>query len=259
MRKWRPGHKCVYIIPEIRGNLNSLEVILNRILPLRKFVGQEDVLICVGGFIDGDEYGPEVLDALITIRKEYGDRAIFIRGDHEEMFLRAISGSEKDYQYWIQNGGSSTLEGYVRLSGLRSSSATIPQTRLKDIIPQSHIDFLQSLPYFYELENYFFFHGGINPKIPLSDNNPITFAFDTVSNRLYKAGWKGDVEKIVPDDRIFVGTHNSGKKPVIYPRWFMLGEAAPKSLLCLELNSMECVKAKRGKSRIYKTLIKIYE
>lgn len=256
MRKWRPSFKSIYIIPEVRGNIEGLEIILNRILPLRKFVGQEDILIVMGGLIDGDEDGGKVIETLMTVRKEYGGRFICIRGDHEEMLLRAVEGSERDYQYWIEQGGATTLSGYLKASGVRSEASSLPQNRLRDIIPESHIAFLKSLDFSYELDDYLFVHGGINPKVLLSENNPITFAFDTVANRLYKAAWKEGGELFV--EKCVVATHNSGREPVIYPRYFALGGTAPQKLLVGDLSSMEFCAVKKGKSRIYKTKVKVF-
>jgi hypothetical protein len=257
MRKWRPSFKCIYLIPEVRGNIDSLEVILNRVLPLRKFKGQEDCLIMLGGYSDADEHVHKVIDTLISLKEEYGDRVVFLRGDHEEMMLRSITGSERDYTYWLENGGAITLEGYLKRSGLKPGASSFPHNRLRDVIPVEHVKFLQSLPFFYETEDFFFIHGGFNPKLPLKDNNPITFAFDTVSNRLYKSAWGKEGEISV--EKVIVAAHNSGKAPVIYPRYFMLGGTAPKKLIVMDLNSMEFCAAKRGKSRIYKTNIMIME
>jgi hypothetical protein len=258
MRKWRPSFKSIYVIPEVRGNLSSLEVILNRILPLRKFKGQEDMLIMLGGYIDADEDAPGVLDALITIQAEYGARVVFIRGDHEEMMLRAIIGAEKDYQYWIQNGGGPTLEAYVRRAGLKGAAASLPQSRLKDIIPASHVEFIQSLPYSYAHEDFFFFHGGFNPQRALSETTPLTFAFDQSASQIYKQKWKSGAKLDV--EKIMIGAHNyNSNAPIIFPRYFMLGGTAPRKLIVVDLNSMEACAAKRGKSRIYKTNIRVVE
>lgn len=263
MRKWRPSYRCIYIIPEVLGNLNALEIILNRVLPLRKFQGQEDILVMLGGYIDGTEDGGKVIDTLITIKQEYGDRFIPIRGDNEQMMLGAVEGSSKDYDYWIENGGVETISGYLKTAGIRSEASSLPQNRLKDIVPKTHIDFLKSLPFFYSVEGYMFIHGGFAPGVPLDRQNPTTFAFDRSANRLYKRAWndptKSDVEKLLNDDRVVIGSHNSSKNPVIYPRYLMLGGLGPKSLICGDLNSMEFVKVKTGKSRIYKTNIKVYE
>lgn len=256
MRKWRPGYICKYIIPEVSGNLKSLEIILNRVLPLRKFKGQEDVLIMLGGFIDGDEDGCNVIETLITLKKEYEERIILLRGDHEERMLNSILGTEKDFQYWIENGGASTIEGYIKLAGLKEPGASLPQTRLKDIIPKHHIEFLQSLPYSYEIEDYFFIHGGFNSKVGLKDTANSTYAFDYSSNKIYKKSWGKEDEILV--EKTVVACHNSSKEPVIYQNYMMLGELAPKALICIDINSMESVKVKRNKSRIYRTHIKTY-
>lgn len=264
MRKWRPAHKCIYVIPEVRGNVVGLEIILNRVLPLRKFVSQEDMLIILGGYIDGDIYGGKIIDICISIKQEYRDRAIFIRGDHEEMMLRAIEGSERDYSYWVENGGSSTIEGYLIDAKIKSSASSFPQNRLRDIIPITHINFIKSLPYYFEYEDYFFLHGGFNSNVDLKDNNPTTLAFDNTASRLYRTAYIQkrflDVEKAIKADKIVVGTHNGGvKEPAIFQKYMMLGGTAPKSLICIDINSMESVKVKKGKSRIYKTIIKVYE
>lgn len=258
MRKWRPSFKSIYVIPEVRGNLESLEIILNRILPLRKFVNQEDKLIMLGGYIDGDQRSAQVVETLLTISDEYKDRCVFLRGDHEELMLRSISGTENDFLSWMQAGGLSTIESYAKKSGLNGPASSIPQSRLRDIIPPSHISFLKSLPAYHEEEDFFLFHGGFNPKIPLSDNGDNTFLFDVTSSKKYKQQW-GKEDQIVVD-KVMIGAHNYGsKEPIIFPKYFMLGGTAPKKLIVLDLNSMEACAAKRGKSRIYKTKIRTIE
>jgi len=257
MKKWRPGHKCLYVIPEIKGNINSLEVILNRILPLRKFSGQEDDLIFLGGYIDGFEHGHKVLDILITIRAEYGERVVCLIGSSEHRFLRAILGNEREYRDWISCGGTKTIEGYLNRAGIKSDAGVFPQNRLKDIVPNNHIEFLQSLQYSHIKDGYLFIYGGLNWKLPISNNNAISFALDTSFYKfykcLYKEGREIDVEKVV------IAAYTDGGMPVAYPKYMALGMGAPKSLLCADLNSMQFVRAKNGKSRIYPVEIKIYE
>ncbi len=257
MKKWRPGHKCLYVIPQVGGNIDSLEVILNRVLPLRKFIGQEDEIIFLGGYLGGFEYGHKVLDTLLTIRNEYKGRATFLIGSSEHRFLRAIFGDENEYRDWISCGGANTIQGYLDRASIRSDAATLPQSRLKDVVPRSHIEFLQSLPYSHTKDGYLFVYGGINWKLPIAENNPVSFALDTSFYKFYRSLWKAGRE--IDVERVVVAAYTDGGVPIAYPKYMALGMDAPKSLLCADLNSMQFVRAKNGKSRIYPVEIKICE
>lgn len=254
-RKWRPSFLCHYIIPEVCGNLDSLEIIFNRILPLRKFKGQEDVLIMLGRYIDGLKDGYKVLDALIALKQEYEDRFICIRGDREELFLKSFEG-ERNYQYWIETGGHTTLQGYLDRAELKTSATSFPYTRLKDIVPQTHIDFLKSLPCYAELENYVFFCSGIDWSKSIENNSDGNFLFDKTSSKKFKKMIRDnqDVEKEIIGDSVFVGSENERHKgrPFIHQKYMMMGIGGPKKLLVGDLNSMEFSAVKSGKSRIYK-------
>lgn len=254
---WRPSYQCHYVIPEIRGNNETLNIILNRILPLRRIGGQVDRLTFLGGYIDGFNEGHKVISTLIKVKEQYEDRVICLLGDHEHLFLKALSGSDRDYQDWIRGGGVSTVQGYLDLVGIKSDASSLPQNRLKDIVPKSHIQFLASLPYYQETQEYFFVHGGVNFKLKTLETNLQTFAFDTVSHKEYARAYRKGEPIVV--EKVIVGVHNTGKKPVIYPRYFALGGEAPGRLIALDLNSMEAIAARTKKARPYPFPIKIFE
>ena len=259
MRKWRPSHKCIYVISEVRGNINSLEVILNRILPLRIFENQEDILVMLGDYIDGDTGSDKVIDCLISIKNEYKDRVFFLRGDHEEMLLSSLKG-DKDFNYWVENGGASTIKDYLLRSNLKESPFNIRSNRLLDIIPKSHLEFLSNLDYFKIIDDYCFFHGGFNPAFSIKDNNLFNFPFDNTSSKYVKENIKQKKEPTFLDNYIFIANNNYlGSEPFIYRKYFMLGGMAPEKLIAFELNSMGASAVTRGKSRIYKYDYIIFE
>lgn len=260
MRKWRPTHKAIYVIPEVRGNAACLELILNRILPLRIFKNQEDMLIMLGDYIDGDGSSSEVIDSLINIKEAYGDRVVFLKGNHEAMMLNAYNGSNDDFHYWTDNGGFSTIDSYLKKAGLKSTSYSIGKNRLSDIIPKDHIDFLSIMKNYFIIDNYCFFHGGFDPNKTIADNNLDNFIFDFTSSKYVKKCVKNNESPIFKDDYIFIGNHNYMEdKPFIHSKYFMLGGSAPGKLIVFELNSMTASAAKRGKSRIYKYNFNIHE
>jgi calcineurin-like phosphoesterase family protein len=252
MRKWRPGHKCIFVISEIHGNIASLEVILNRILPLRKFEGQEDIVVFLGDYIDGDEYGPEVLDTLINVKKEYGDRAIILKGNHEDIMVRATFGVDSDFSNWIAMGGLSTISGYVRRSEASVPATAVSRNRLTQLIPAEHIALIRSMESYHMLDNYMFFHGSFDPKKTIADNDVNNFIYDQSGSKYVKECLGKKEVPVFLDNYVYVGAHNyNGTKPFIFQKYFMLGGSKQK-IFVLELNSMSAVAATKGKTRIYK-------
>lgn len=254
MRKWRPSFRASYLIPEVCGNLDSLEIIFNRILPLRKFTGQEDRLIMLGRYIGTDDKSAQVIDLIINIREEYKDRIILIRGDNEELWLKAVLGSEREYQYFIELNGFGTTQSYLNRAGVKSEASSFPHSRLKDIVPKQHLDFLQSLDYSYEDEDYFYFCTGINWQIPLKENTASTLMFDMTASKKFKDLVKRGEEIAV--EKVLVGCNNWSNKKAKYPfinqNYMMLGISAPSRLLVADLESLEMCSVKKGKTRIYK-------
>lgn len=249
MRAWRPAYKCIYVIPEIHGAIDLLNIIVNRIFPLRFSIGQEDVVVFLGDYIDCGANSKEVVDVLIKLKQEYTDQVFFIKGNHEQDLINAL-GSDEAYRKWLLSGGQATISSYT-------NNSYVPFSRLSDIIPSSHINFIKSLPNYFDLEDYLFFHGGID--IQTLDTSTDRLLYDMSYSRQIKQMIKNKTA-IDINQKILVSAHNfKAKKPFIYSKCFMLGGSAPAKLVLFELNSMSCAMVKTGKTRIYKHNFKYFE
>src|SRR5271165_4247350 len=130
-RAWRPAYACTYVISDICGNVRSLEVILNRIFPLRFSENQIDRVIFLGNYIDVFDNGYDVIELLIKIKQEYNnDKVIFLRGKHDELMLRALHGSEVDFNLWMDAGGRTTIAGYLKNINSKASPYDIGVNRI---------------------------------------------------------------------------------------------------------------------------------
>lgn len=259
MQKFRPSHSCIYVIPEIHGNIESIKIIFNRIFPLRFSDGRQDQVILLGDYIDVGDNSSEVIDLLISYKQEYGEDFICLKGNHEVFLLNALK-SEESYNSWLLHGGVATIKSYLFDKNSLSDPTSIPFSRLLDIIPPSHINFLNALPTHIVLDDYVLFHGGFDLLRSIEETSDYIWTSDTNTSRVIKKSILNNEQPLIDRKKVYVGAHNYNSKfPFIYQKYFMLGGGAPSKLIIFELNSMACAMIKNGRSRIYKHKIKYHE
>lgn len=259
MRKWRPtALNCLYIIPDIRGQIGLLHSQLNSILPLRKSDGGRDRLVFTGNYIDYSSVAIEVVDLLIELKETYKDNIICLMGSQEYLLLSSLDLlSEKlsleeiytNYNKWLDSGGTETIRGYLQKAGLNENPRTFPRNRIKDLIPSDHILFYQSLRSHYESEDFLFVHSGIDVNLPIEKQdwkknfNKDFFIKVIEANKL-------NISLNLPKP-IIMGSHGLNfTEPFISEEVCMLDAGAPKQLLVVELHSMEAHMAYPGQKRV---------
>jgi serine/threonine protein phosphatase 1 len=265
MSKWRPtSTDCLYVIPDIHGNVDLLNKILKRILPLRKSDGGKDRLIFLGDYIDRHIHSHLVLDKLIELKTKYPDQVICLRGNHEDLMLRGLNSlpdkqlSLQDiginYRCWMNNGGIETVVGYMQRAGIDTNGAlTIDRHRIPDLIPPAHLKFLQQdLDNYWVHENYVFVHAGYDPAEEISQQDPGVLLWDrNLCGFMLKCI---DHNQPVSWEETIVTGHNvMSDKPIIHPKYLMLDCGSPRRLLVIELRSMTGYMAYPTKDRLVKT------
>ncbi|QER41821.1 serine/threonine protein phosphatase [Thermodesulfobacterium sp. TA1] len=138
----------MFAIGDIHGCLDSLEALLE-ILPVD---WGHDLVVFLGDYIDRGESPKGVVERIVSLKKEYPDRVITLKGNHEWMFERFLEG--KDVELFLYNGGEVTIRDYYN-----------PEKRMIEI-PTEHQLFFKDLKLFFENKDYFFVHAGINPYKP---------------------------------------------------------------------------------------------
>lgn len=255
--KWRPnkGGNNIYAIPDIHGQYEQLQLILSSILPLRKNEGVQDQIIFLGDYVDRGKNAHKVIDYLIELEKKYFLKVIFLRGNHESMFLDAIQlGSvfPSKYDFWYVNGGAQTLTGYLERNNLPINEPHMfSRNRLKDIIPPEHINFLKNnLKLYYETESHIFVHASIDPLTPLSEQDEGVFLwnrslYDYVKRNIL-------LSREMPWEKTIICGHSTDRSglPFITDKFCMLDISATSQLVCMEVNSRQIMKAQAGNSRL---------
>lgn len=104
-----------------------------------------DQLVLLGDYLDR---GPDSFKVVELVKELVAKGAVALLGNHDQMYIYYMEGGLDDFSYFI-NGGKETLASY--------SNATEEQI-------YDHLVFLKGLPLFWETEEYFFVHAGLNPN-----------------------------------------------------------------------------------------------
>ncbi len=142
--------KRIFAVGDIHGCLSHLRELLGKIQ-----IGRNDILLFLGDYIDRGPDSYEVVETLLRLKSESAS-VICLKGNHEQMFLDYLSG--KDPELFLANGGRHTLLSY-RKNGWEQP-------------PAEHMDFFLSLDLCYETQDSIFVHAGLQPHIPLQNQNP---------------------------------------------------------------------------------------
>jgi len=146
----------IFAIGDIHGCLFKLEQLISL---LRNRIDREkDTLLFIGDYIDRGPDPKGVVDFVLDLRN-YFARAVFLLGNHEEMFLNYINGRNGGYMFFM-NGGDATAASY---------GSQDPQGRGVIEVPKDHMEFFTTLLPSYETEDYIFVHAGLRPGMPLAE------------------------------------------------------------------------------------------
>lgn len=234
----------LYAIGDIHGHLDKLlhahELVAADMA--REGTGAAPV-IHVGDLVDRGPDSARVVGFLRErVRRDAGN--VVLKGNHDSMFvefMRNRPGRWSEPRYLNENvGGRGTLASY----GLRvTGSARALHDKAQDMVPPEDIDFLDTLPLSYRAGDCLFVHAGIQPGVPLEDQDPADlmwirdrFLFDTREhgvlvvhghtpvttvehhgNRLAidtGAGWEGPLCPVVIEGREAWLLTPAGRRPV---------------------------------------------
>jgi serine/threonine protein phosphatase 1 len=146
-----------FVIGDIHGCLPELRCLIEN-LPLQA----GDRLVFLGDYVDRGPDSKAVVSYLLELQRNSAYDFVFLKGNHEDMFLSYLGLPGEHGDVFLVNGGKMTLESY----GLSSDS---PRDRLLARIPPAHLDFYKTLKNYYIVEPFLCVHAGIHPLKPLEE------------------------------------------------------------------------------------------
>ncbi|MFZ2994701.1 metallophosphoesterase family protein [Sphingobium sp.] len=158
----------IYVVGDVHGRVDLMRALFERIENhLSALPGNRTVhLVLLGDLIDRGPDSAGVLRFLYNAQK-HTDMLVILRGNHEDMMLRAIEGEPGVMRAWMRMGGDATLRSFG-IEPPESDADIMPAARaLATAIPRPMLDWLRSLPLTAQSGDYLFCHAGIRPGVAI--------------------------------------------------------------------------------------------
>ena len=140
-----------YVVGDIHGCLAEVRYLVEQ-LPLER----GDRMVFLGDYIDRGPDSMGVVSYLLELREQGKIDAVFLKGNHEDMFLDYLGFPGNHGDVFLNNGGHATLASY-------GISATNGAAEIAGQLPQAHLAFYQNLETFCVVKPYLCVHAGIQP------------------------------------------------------------------------------------------------
>jgi serine/threonine protein phosphatase 1 len=158
----------VYAIGDVHGRADLLVQVLEGIyLDNAARPSKPCKLIMLGDLVDRGRQSEQVVACAMEMARR-GAPISFLKGNHEEVFIRAARGDVKACRFFCRIGGRETILSYG-LSEADYASMDFEELThwMVENVPPEHIDFLDAFEDMIEVGDYLFVHAGIRPDVPL--------------------------------------------------------------------------------------------
>ncbi|HEV2884014.1 MAG TPA: metallophosphoesterase family protein [Pyrinomonadaceae bacterium] len=148
-----------FVIGDVHGRCAQLQ----RLLDLMPRDESTDTLVFLGDLIDRGPDAPGCVKLVMDLKRENPDRVVCLRGNHEQMLLDFIEGTQN---LWITpvTGGERTFEQYagkpLNINGENDLDGA--RREIEAALPPEHLDFFHQLPHFHEDEFAIYVHAGLD-------------------------------------------------------------------------------------------------
>jgi len=149
-----------YVIGDIHGCVDELVCLIDAIRP-----ASSDRLIFLGDYVDRGPDSKGVISYILGLNDAFGVRPVFLKGNHEDMFLAYLGLPGRYGDMFLYNGGGATLASYGVKTAPERGAAVLEE------LPPEHIKFLRSLVSYHVTSGFLCVHAGVNPLKPLEEQD----------------------------------------------------------------------------------------
>jgi len=146
-----------FAIGDVHGCLAKLDDLLHRCAELAG--SRPHRFVFLGDYIDRGPNSRGVIRRLRSLAEQRPGDVVCLMGNHEDILLSAVA-QPSNIPWWLDNGGHTTLASY----GVESPEE----------LPADDIDWIRRLPLCHDDGLRFFVHAGIDPNVPLDQQDKDT-------------------------------------------------------------------------------------
>ncbi|WP_425229477.1 metallophosphoesterase family protein [Sphingomonas sp.] len=168
-----PAGQRVYAIGDVHGCLAELDRLLAQIDADDAARGPADTtLVFLGDLVDRGPDSARVVERVVQLTSDRADVHCLL-GNHEEVFIGALSGDEKALRLFCRIGGHETALSYgmTALAYERADYGELAEA-LQRLVPAAHRSFLAGCEDMVAIGDYLFVHAGVAPDLPLDRQRP---------------------------------------------------------------------------------------
>ncbi|PRD42537.1 serine/threonine protein phosphatase [Phyllobacterium phragmitis] len=213
---------AAYVIGDVHGCYDQLMTLERIIAADASRLPGPKLIVMLGDYVDRGPDSAQVVEHLLNPPPQDFHR-ICLTGNHEMAMLDYLDG-HLSLERWLQMGAASTLLSYgMDVDHMRQvyRSPQERDDRIRSAIPESHKEFLRSLPILIDADRFLLVHAGIRPGIPLDEQTDEDLVFirrEFIDNAHLLEQWvihgHTPVEKAHPEGRrinIDTGAFYSGR------------------------------------------------
>jgi serine/threonine protein phosphatase 1 len=153
-------------IGDIHGCSLALRALLNAVKPK-----PDDLIVTLGDYVDRGPDSYHVIDQLLALHRT--GRLVALRGNHEEMMLRARDARD-GLTFWLECGGKETLASYSPLGD---------GGKFLDV-PDEHWHFLEKTCVdWHEVDTHIFVHANAYPEVPMDEQPAHMLRWESIDGR----------------------------------------------------------------------------
>lgn len=152
-----------FAVGDIHGHLDQLLTLMGRLPPL----ASSDTLLFIGDYVDRGPDSAQVIQFLrVDLPRQTPAKIVALRGNHEDAWLKVLSGGGSSFVLPAGNGCLATLRSFT--GGKPSVEGDFPSSleEMKALTSGSFfqpevVSWLRSLPVFHEDAHAIYVHGGL--------------------------------------------------------------------------------------------------
>jgi serine/threonine protein phosphatase 1 len=169
-----PSGSRIYAVGDVHGRVDLLRALHQLIHDdACRHPAARNVVVYLGDYIDRGQDSSGVIELLLDAPLP-GFSSVHLKGNHEDALLRFLDDTRIG-PAWLFYGGADTLRSYgvaPPFPPTRREELLRAQAELRQLLPERHRRFMESLPFTYAEGDYLFVHAGLRPGVPLEQQSP---------------------------------------------------------------------------------------